>query len=265
MDDSKPFVLEGDDGKYTLPTNADFKAFKAECESDEGWTVFTENEKEGFKMWTKKTAASDFQVVRLKTHFDKIEPETLYDVLHDHEYRKTWDERMIQGYVVEMLGKGIEIGYYAAKMPIGITNRDFVNMRSWKASPKRGEWIIFNHSVKHKNAPEQKGFVRAVSILTGYYLKKIEGKPGVQFIYYAQSDPKGWIPSWVMNTVGTSVAPKIISLMRDAAGKYADWKAKNEPESKPWLENSFSSKKEKNKKKKADEEARDNTDISADE
>lgn len=63
MDSSKPFVLEGEDGKYTMPTNSDFKAFKAECEGDEGWSVFTENEKEGFKMWTKKVRIFQYGTV----------------------------------------------------------------------------------------------------------------------------------------------------------------------------------------------------------
>eukprot|EP01122_Echinamoeba_exundans_P016782 TRINITY_DN861_c0_g1_i1.p1 TRINITY_DN861_c0_g1~~TRINITY_DN861_c0_g1_i1.p1 ORF type:complete len:163 (+),score=57.49 TRINITY_DN861_c0_g1_i1:279-767(+) len=157
---------------------------------------------------------------------------------------------MIKGYVIEMLGKGVEIGYYSAKMPMGITNRDFVNLRAWKASPKKGEWIIFNHSVKHKDAPENKSFVRAISIRTGYFLKKIEGKPGVQFIYYSQSDPKGWIPSWVMNTVGTKVAPQIIDTLHNVSLKYKDWKANNNPDHKPWLE----TEKKKKKKHKTEEE-----------
>lgn len=46
------FVLEGDDGKYTIPGKEDFTSFKAECENDDGWTPFSDNDK--FKMWTKK-------------------------------------------------------------------------------------------------------------------------------------------------------------------------------------------------------------------
>jgi hypothetical protein len=78
-------------------------------------------------------------------------------------------------------------------MPATVANRDYCNMRSWKRYPEKGEWIIFNHSVKHKDCPEKKGFVRAVSIRTGFFFKKPEDKPGVEMTYYSQSDPKGTI------------------------------------------------------------------------
>jgi len=66
-----------------------------------------------------------------------------------------------------------------------------LNQRSWRARPANGEWLIINHSVQHPDCPEKKGFVRAISILTGYYLKKIDGKSGTQLIYATQSDLRG--------------------------------------------------------------------------
>jgi hypothetical protein len=31
------------------------------------------------------------------------------------------------------------VGYYSAKMPTGITNRDFCNQRAWRASKDKGK------------------------------------------------------------------------------------------------------------------------------
>lgn len=64
---------------------------------------------------------------------------------------------MIEGKVVEVLDNHNEgtalstftsqsdlnlfclVGYYAAKMPTGITNRDFCNQRAWRANKEKGK------------------------------------------------------------------------------------------------------------------------------
>lgn len=35
-------------------------------------------------------------MVKARKIFTEFEPEVLYDVLHDHEYRTTWDDAMIE-------------------------------------------------------------------------------------------------------------------------------------------------------------------------
>lgn len=132
-----------------------------------------------------------------------------------------------------MISDTAEVGYYSAKMPTGVSNRDFCNLRTWQSRPKKGEWTIFNFSVKHKDCPEKKGFVRANSILTGYYIRKVE--EGTEFNYYSQSDPKGWIPSFVINFLMTKLAPRLIEKLHAVSLKYDDWKAENNPDEKPWL------------------------------
>lgn len=54
-------------------------------------------------------------IFKVRTVFKDIKPEVLYDVLHDPEYRKTWDHTMLEGYEICAINPNNDIGYYASK------------------------------------------------------------------------------------------------------------------------------------------------------
>lgn len=160
-----------------------------------------------------------------------------------------------------MLNKHTEVGYYSAKMPATVSNRDFCNLRTWRMDTARKEYIIFNFSVVHPDCPEKKGFVRARSLKSGYYVTE-DPSGGCTFTYYSQSDPKGWIPTWVINMLMTKLPPKILDKLHDVCLAYGAWKAEHEPDVKEWLNTvedgaaspSAEGDKKKKKKKKEEEE-----------
>jgi len=219
-------------------TEEEFTKFRDECLNDKEWASVVDNGK--CLVWSKKSNKSAINLVKVRTKLKDIPPTILYDILHDHAYRKTWDQNMIDGHVIEMMNKTNEIGYYSASASM-ISNRDFVNIRAWKARPADGEWLIVNHSVTHKDYPEKKGFVRAWSIQSGYFIQKLEEEGCVEgggslFTYVSCADPRGWIPKWVINSFYSSFAPGAIDKMYNAAKGYKEWKTKQEdPNHKPWL------------------------------
>jgi hypothetical protein len=245
------------------PTDADFEDFRTQCTTAENWGEVYKDSK--ITVWSRKSTDSAINIVKATTVFADVPAANLYDVLHDHEYRKTWDENMIQGYVIQMVNKHTEVGYYSAKMPTTISNRDFCNLRTWRADAARKEYIIFNYSVIHPDCPDKKGFVRARSLKTGYFVQANEDG-GCTFTYFSQSDPKGWIPTWVINMLMTKLPSKILDNLHKVALAYPAWKEKHDPETKHWLntvEDGASSssaaapstgEKEKKKKKKKEEE-----------
>jgi len=217
--------------KYKLAGDAEFDEFRKKCEEDKDWADAWKDDKTRVQ---RKNTSDPIYPVRVVTSFPDLEPEVLYDIFHDHEYRAVWDQNMIEGKVLYQLDPRNEIGYYAAKCPPPIASRDFLNQRSWRARSEAGEWIIMNHSVEHPDHPEKKGFVRANSILTGYLvLRRPEG--GSKFTYYSQSDMKGWIPSWVINSTMSTFAPKMVDKLYQAAVEYKTWKPQHNPNNKPWL------------------------------
>lgn len=215
-------------GEVKIATDEDFDSFRDFCDSTDDWHECFD--KDGVQVWD-KPSDTGLNIAKLHAKIPTCSARVLYDVLHDPDYRKTWDENMIDGHLIEQLDKHNDVGYYSAKLPMGVTNRDFVNERSWRV--KEGEMIIINHSVPHKDKPEEKGFVRGNSILAGYIVRP-DGE-GCTLSYIAQSDPKGWIPGWLVNKVTTKFAPKLIDKMREVGPKYDEWK-KDNPGEKIWYD-----------------------------
>nr|XP_013802071.1 PREDICTED: PCTP-like protein [Apteryx mantelli mantelli] len=80
-----------------------------------------------------------------------VPAETLYDVLHDIEYRKKWDTNVIETFDIGKLTVNSDVGYYAWKCPKPLKNRDVITLRSWL--PMGTDYIIMNYSVKHPVSP----------------------------------------------------------------------------------------------------------------
>jgi len=218
--------------EYKPATEADFDSFVKDCDTSEGWTVQFENKEKTLKVWDQPSDKSPINIVKLYALFPGLDALVLYDVLHDPDYRAVWDDNMIQGFLIEQIDPTNDVGYYSAKSPTGIANRDFCNERSWRVKEEK-EFLIMNHSVIHPKMPEQKGFVRANSIKTGY-LVRVVPEGGCSLQYMTQTDPRGWIPSWLVNTVTRKYAPQIIGRLEKAAKGYTEWKNQHNPEHKPW-------------------------------
>ncbi|KAI2561696.1 StAR related lipid transfer domain containing 10 [Homo sapiens] len=185
-----------------VPDDQDFRSFRSECEAE------------------------------CRMECCDVPAETLYDVLHDIEYRKKWDSNVIETFDIARLTVNADVGYYSWRCPKPLKNRDVITLRSWL--PMGADYIIMNYSVKHPKYPPRKDLVRAVSIQTGYLIQSTGPKSCV-ITYLAQVDPKGSLPKWVVNKSSQFLAPKAMKKMYKACLKYPEWKQKHLPHFKPWL------------------------------
>ncbi|KAK3576084.1 hypothetical protein CHS0354_014088 [Potamilus streckersoni] len=217
-------------GEVRVAEDADFRKLKNLSDEHKEWKQ--EYSKNNTTVWTKNNDVSDFKMVKVRTVFDDVEAETLYDVLHDPDYRKTWDQSMLEGYEICALNPNNDIGYYALKCPSPLRNRDFVTQRSWL--DMGNEKYIINHSVNHEECPPRKGFIRGISYFTGYLIRKLDGAK-TQLTYVSQSDPKGKLPSWAVNKATKMLGAKIMSRIHKACKNYPKWKGKHNPHLKPWI------------------------------
>ncbi|XP_070693051.1 START domain containing 14 [Pempheris klunzingeri] len=218
-----------------LPDQADFADFRKQCLSTDNWVTKYDNH--GMQVWVevlgkKGNHASKVHKIKCKMVIKDVSAATMYDVLHDGQYRKKWDSTMVESCDIARLSDNADMGYYAWHCPPPIKNRDVVTLRSWQVMDD--EYVIINFSVKHPKYPPQSDFVRAISILTGYFIKST-GPNSCTFIYLSQADPKGSLPKWVVNKASQVLAPKVMKSVHKAGQDYPEWKRQNSPDQKPWL------------------------------
>ncbi|NXK89554.1 STA10 protein, partial [Formicarius rufipectus] len=239
-----------------IPDDRDFGAFRAQCESERGWNLTYS--KGGVAVWVQLLEPERaLHKIKCRMECRDVAAETLYDVLHDIEYRKKWDTNVIETFDIGRLTANSDVGYYAWRCPKPLKNRDVVTLRSWL--PMGSDYIIMNYSVKHPKYPPRKDMVRAVSIQTGYLIEGT-GAKSCTITYLAQVDPKGSLPKWVVNKSSQFLAPKVswshcggilcgvegtlctsrpssqaMKKMYKACLKYPEWKQKHDPHFKPWL------------------------------
>ena len=71
-------------------------------------------------------------------------------------------------------------------------------------------------------------------MLTGFIIRPAE--QGCYLAYISQTDPKGKLPSWLINKLTQKMAPKTVRKLEKAAEGYEAWKnSQVNPRFKPWL------------------------------
>ncbi|XP_008308041.1 START domain-containing protein 10 [Cynoglossus semilaevis] len=214
-----------------IPDDRAFASFKAECLCEEGWSL-TYN-KGPTTVWTHGLEeGKSVHKIKCRMVCKDVSAETMYDVLHDTEYRKKWDKNVIETFDIGRLTVNADVGYYSWKCPKPVLNRDVITLRSWL--PIGRDYIIMNYSVKHAKYPPKKDLVRAVSIQTGYLIQS-QGPSSCILTYMAHIDPRGSLPKWVVNRSTHYFAPGAMSKINKACLKYSEWKQRHNPNFKPWL------------------------------
>ncbi|XP_071561047.1 START domain-containing protein 10-like isoform X1 [Temnothorax nylanderi] len=224
------YSITMDIGVVKIAEDKDFEKLKQLYDDNNNWKL--DYNKPDLSVWTKSVPGISFRMVKIRTRFPDISPETLYDVLHDPEYRKVWDTHMIESKDIGFFNPNNDIGYYSMACPSPLKNRDFVLQRSWLDTGI--EQLILNHSVYHKDYPPRKHFVRATSYLTGYIVRPSRNGDGSELGYVSHTDPHGKLPVWLVNKVTQIFAPKMVKRLHKASVGYPSWKVLNNPNFKPW-------------------------------
>ena len=140
-------------------------------------------------------------------------PEEIRDLLWTYSRKKEWDESLDHIYVVHQFSDDFRIIYQRFTAPWPVSNRDFVFATRYQNID--GGILIIGQSVE-AGVAEVEGVVRGEVICSAYLLKVVS--PGVtEVTYMAGVDPKGSIPTFVVNASGKKQC-LIVSKLRGVIG-----------------------------------------------
>ncbi|XP_055600327.1 START domain-containing protein 10-like [Uranotaenia lowii] len=94
-----------------IADDSDFDALKRLVDDHRGWTL--ELAKSDTQVYTRQVDGCNFKMVKIHTEFLDVTADTLFDVLHDPDYRKVWDSHMLASEEIGILNVNNDVGYYA--------------------------------------------------------------------------------------------------------------------------------------------------------
>jgi len=192
-----------------------FESMYKEFNLDEGWVDY--GEVDGIRVHSKDIPNEPIRCFRGKGIIHAT-AEVIRLHLVQLDLRPYWDEMFIGGSFLMEITESVRLVYYKFSAPWPVTSRDFVVCAGEKLL-EDGTYLSVVHSVEREEFPDIEGFVRGYLSYSGFVVKPIEndadGRPRCEVTYLAQVDPKGWIPTLVVNLVNKD-QPMCINKLRNA-------------------------------------------------
>jgi hypothetical protein len=207
--------------EYEAVINKKFKMLLA-LEGDDGWTrvPFTHEGQTDIELFERKSEEFPaWDIVKVRTTM-KAPLQKLWDMIncHDVEKVRAWQPDLNGEKLVEAVGDDVNVFYMTVNCPFPVTNRAFCLVRANKTLDD-GSLVHVSCSINHKDCPEDKNFVRAVSIVSGWILRPIPGKDDeFSCVRIIQADSKGMIPAFLVNMMKTRTG-QAVALVRAQATK----------------------------------------------
>ena len=136
-------------------------------------------------------------------------------VLVDVARSPEWVDRVVEARELRRLGPTTSISYSHVKSPLLVSDRDFVLRGTLEIA--RGRVVIRIRSVDDDAMPPAR-FVRGEVIDSSFVLTS-EGSESTRVVAEIHADPKGSLPTWMVNLVQRSWAVKTIRALRTQVTK----------------------------------------------
>lgn len=170
------------------------------CIKENGYSkIIEENDKRVYK---KHREGYDIILIKCQAKIP-YNKDVIFEAIANLEVRKKWDAVFSELKVVNNNGEnGAEILYMIIKSPVFfISDRDFIQQRKvWKTFPSEKSHMLHFISIDTPECPITKKYVRAETVISGYYMQDDPDEPGHSILgILSQTDIKGNIPVYLVN------------------------------------------------------------------
>jgi len=144
-------------------------------------------------------------LVKAVAKMPEISPALILHHIRDTKTRQAWDRTFDSFCLIDCIDN-VDVVYCYLKAPFPVASREFCQYRRTVVDPETNVIKILHRSACHDKCPEPTSnwIIRAESVISGYIIKPTPY--GCELFLAAQTDVKGLIPQWVVNT-GAQKAP----------------------------------------------------------
>ncbi|CBZ53350.1 putative phosphatidylcholine transfer protein [Neospora caninum Liverpool] len=190
---------------------------KPQDPNDPNWELVVDQK--AIKVYKFISPNSPVVLVKAYAELDGIPMPVLCHEIRDISMRLQWDSTFEDYRVIEPNVSHNEIIYCLMKAPFPVSNRDFLQWRRTEVDMEAGVVKMLMRSASHPSIPERPGVVRAETILSGYIMEQ-RGPNSSSLFIVAQTDVKGLIPKWVVNTTAARAPVGWVDNLKKACAKY---------------------------------------------
>ncbi|KAL8275936.1 hypothetical protein Esti_000052 [Eimeria stiedai] len=156
-------------------------------------------------------------IVKAYASFDGIPLSVLSHNIKNISSRLEWDTTFDDYRIIEKDVNGCEMIYCMMKAPFPVSNRDFLQ---WSRLVRE---VCGCRSADHPSVPERQGCVRAETLMSGYLMRRSKDDPNSSTLFLvAQTDVKGLIPKWLVNTTAARAPVGWVENLRRACKKHME-------------------------------------------
>ena len=137
-------------------------------------------------------------------------------ILRDVEGTKRWDKNSKVKKTIKNISDIEANTYSVSTMPWPVTDRDMILNNKLHLDLKNGYMLVDAHSVDHKDYPVKDNKVRANMGIARFKIKYINAQKSYVEMYI-HVDPRGSIPSWLVNYVQKDLPYEYLKNLEDFA------------------------------------------------
>ncbi len=167
----------------------------------------------GIQIYTQQIAGSALVIAKGIVTIE-AKPEVILKILDNNQEHPQWIPYLQTSRKLQILSDRERLEYNLFNAPWPASNRDFVFRVKAIHSGNKNILIYRMTSEATPLMPEQKGIVRGILHESTFKLTRLEAnKTEVELLF--QADPRGWIPTWIVNFIQTAWPYKVLKGLRE--------------------------------------------------